>query len=86
MYTKTHTDEMQEVFLLYSTGVGILFVLTLKERILCPGIVPGGLAFLTPAVPRRSGAWMLQAFQAVRVSLPSLMLGCVFSSADHRAG
>lgn len=56
MYTKTRTDEMQEEFLLYSTAVaGVLLVLTLKERFLCPSVVPGGLGFLLPAVPRGPG-------------------------------
>lgn len=84
---KTCTDRMQKVFLLYSTVVvGILLLLTLKERVLCPGIVPGGLGFLPPAVPRGSGAWIPQAFQAVRIFPPALTLGCMFSSADQRAG
>lgn len=87
IHMKTRTDKMQKVFLLYSTVVvGILLALTLKGRFLCPGIVLGGLGFLPPAVPRGSGAWRPRAFQAARVFPPALTLGCMFSSADHRAG
>jgi len=81
------TDKMQKVFFLYFAVVmGILFLLTLKARFLCPGIAPGGLGFLLPAVPRGPGAWVPRAFQAVRLFPPALTLGCMFSSADHGTG